>query len=65
MHHILQAYSAEPRAKWVKEWPGQVVICVSQIYWTLEVHEAIRKGPQALKQYHKLLQDQVRVILSW
>ncbi|NXU51136.1 DYH3 protein, partial [Turnix velox] len=33
-----------PRKTWVLEWPGQVVICVSSIYWTEEVSEAIRKG---------------------
>uniref|UniRef100_A0A8C3PA09 Dynein axonemal heavy chain 3 n=1 Tax=Chrysemys picta bellii TaxID=8478 RepID=A0A8C3PA09_CHRPI len=26
-----------PRNKWVLQWPGQVVICVSSIYWTKEI----------------------------
>lgn len=33
-----------PRKTWVLQWPGQVVICVSSIYWTEEVSVAIRKG---------------------
>uniref|UniRef100_A0A8C3CSN0 Dynein axonemal heavy chain 3 n=1 Tax=Cairina moschata TaxID=8855 RepID=A0A8C3CSN0_CAIMO len=33
-----------PRKTWVLQWPGQVVICVSSIYWTEEVSEAITKG---------------------
>ena len=37
----------------------QVVICVSQIYWTQEVHEAIRAGPHGLKEYHEKLTKQV------
>ena len=41
---VLQAYSETERVQWVKQWPGQVVLCTSQIYWTLEVHEAIRAG---------------------
>lgn len=40
----LQDYAETERSQWVKEWPGQVVLCCSQVFWTLEVHEAIRDG---------------------
>ena len=36
------------------------MICVNQIYWTEEVHEAIRSGPQGVKEYHEKLMSQVR-----
>ena len=36
------------------------MICVNQIYWTAEVHEAIRSGPQGVKEYHEKLMSQVR-----
>lgn len=40
----LQAYAVTARDQWVTDWPGQVILCVSQIYWTVQVHEAIRTG---------------------
>ncbi|NXH72361.1 DYH3 protein, partial [Hydrobates tethys] len=40
----IRGYTKVPRKTWVLQWPGQVVICVSSIYWTEEVSEAIRKG---------------------
>ncbi|XP_071484907.1 dynein axonemal heavy chain 12-like [Diadema antillarum] len=58
------AYAVEPRANWVQEWPGQVVICVSQIYWTEEVHEAIRSGPGGLREYHSKLESQLQDIVA-
>ncbi|NXU08026.1 DYH3 protein, partial [Pardalotus punctatus] len=39
----MEGYSQVPRKEWVLQWPGQAVICVSSIYWTEEVSEAIRK----------------------
>ena len=37
----VNAYAVTPRRQWVIEWPGQVAICVSSIYWTSEVAEAM------------------------
>lgn len=37
----LEAYMPTPRNRWVLEWPGQVVICSSSIFWTTEVQEAM------------------------
>ena len=38
------AYEEKPRDKWVLEWPGQVVIAASTIYWTRDVTDAIEHG---------------------
>ncbi|XP_021267492.1 dynein heavy chain 3, axonemal isoform X1 [Numida meleagris] len=44
LHDGIGGYVKVPRKAWVLQWPGQVVVCVSSIYWTEAVSEAIRKG---------------------
>uniref|UniRef100_H2Z3M6 Dynein axonemal heavy chain 7 n=1 Tax=Ciona savignyi TaxID=51511 RepID=H2Z3M6_CIOSA len=57
-----QAYQEVERHVWVTEWPGQVVLYVSQMYWTSEVHEALQSnGLQGLKDYVVVLQEQQAV----
>ena len=38
------AYDDEPRVQWVVEWPGQVVLAGTSIYWTRDVAAAIQNG---------------------
>uniref|UniRef100_A0A7N8WYZ8 Dynein, axonemal, heavy chain 7 n=1 Tax=Mastacembelus armatus TaxID=205130 RepID=A0A7N8WYZ8_9TELE len=37
----IKAYPTELRINWVRAWPGQTVLCVSQVYWTKYIHEAL------------------------
>jgi len=40
----LVAYYETDREEWVLSWPGQIVICSSQIHWTNEVYESFEQG---------------------
>lgn len=33
----LNSYAASERSQWILEWPGQLVLNCSQVYWTREV----------------------------
>ncbi|CAF0708408.1 unnamed protein product [Brachionus calyciflorus] len=57
-------YATDPREDWVQEWPGQVVLCVSQIYWTMEVHESLKMGTQGLADYLNKLNYQLGNIVK-
>ncbi|KAM6984938.1 dynein axonemal heavy chain 7-like [Aplochiton taeniatus] len=47
----IEAYPKDLRINFVRAWPGQTVLCVSQVYWTTDIHAAIVSGPQALGAY--------------
>lgn len=38
------AYFAVAREEWILSWPGQIVLCASQIHWTSEVVESFEEN---------------------
>ncbi|KAI1896260.1 hypothetical protein AGOR_G00092970 [Albula goreensis] len=64
IHDGVKEYSQVPRKKWVLQWPGQVVICASTIFWTSEVSEAIQNNtlPDYLDQSNAQIADIVELV---
>lgn len=52
-------YVETKRTEWVTNWPGMVVLCVSQIYWALEI-ESRFESKRGVEDYLKELQDQLQ-----
>jgi dynein heavy chain len=59
------AYRDTPREKWVLNWPGQVVLGVSSIFWTKEVEFVILEGRNnGLKKYLEQSTDRLSKIVE-
>ncbi|XP_047461369.1 dynein axonemal heavy chain 3 [Mugil cephalus] len=62
IHQGVMQYAEMPRKKWVLQWPGQVVICASSIFWTSEVSEAIQTN--SLHDYAEKCNAQIAEIVE-
>ncbi|KAF5300254.1 hypothetical protein FQR65_LT09209 [Abscondita terminalis] len=59
------AYQGTDRQKWVTSWPGQVVLAVSQIFWTAKVHNALNaKNKNIFQQLIVQLKNDLTDIVS-
>jgi dynein heavy chain, axonemal len=59
----LEEYPKLDRKKWILNWPAQVVIGVSCVYWTSEVTTALQSGAAALKEASVKLDNQLKDIV--
>ncbi|KAJ2994003.1 Dynein heavy chain 7, axonemal [Globomyces sp. JEL0801] len=69
MKHVtnfgFESFQQMSREKWVLQNPGQVVLGVSQIFWTQEVEAAIVSGrPNALKSYEETNTERLSKIVD-
>uniref|UniRef100_A0A4W6EFX0 Dynein axonemal heavy chain 3 n=1 Tax=Lates calcarifer TaxID=8187 RepID=A0A4W6EFX0_LATCA len=62
IHQGVIQYTEVPRKKWVLQWPGQVVICASSIFWTSEVSEAIQTNSLPVKKCNAQIADIVELV---
>lgn len=59
------SYKAHPRTEWVLKWPGQVILAVSQVFWTAEVHRCLDSlVSNAVRQYSDALKTQLQDIVA-
>lgn len=53
------AYLTKSRSSWVLEWPGQTVLCISQLYWTADITKSFPTAPKGLKEYVDLCNEEL------
>lgn len=58
----LEDYPKVERTKWSCQWPGQIVLAISQIFWTTEVEQAITDGQ--LEEYLLTQKNQIEGIVQ-
>ncbi|KMQ95378.1 dynein heavy chain axonemal [Lasius niger] len=58
----LEMVETTSRKQWMYMWPGQVVLCGSQTYWTAHVEEGIRNN--TLSDYHSLMLSHLEILLK-
>ncbi|XP_022247843.1 dynein heavy chain 7, axonemal-like [Limulus polyphemus] len=58
------SYCESPRQSWVMNWPGQAILCVSQTYWTADIHQAIKNGQVALDEYLEQNNRQIEKVVT-
>ncbi|KAJ6628020.1 Dynein beta chain, ciliary [Pseudolycoriella hygida] len=61
-------YEDKIRESWIFEWPAQVGLCITQIWWSIEVNDALKKQQEgyenALKDYQKKQINQLNALIN-
>ncbi|XP_044001453.1 dynein axonemal heavy chain 7-like [Aphidius gifuensis] len=57
------SYVIKKRNEWVLEWPGQTILCISQLYWTTDVTATLPNGLDELKNYIDICNEELNNII--
>ncbi|KAG0598749.1 hypothetical protein M758_12G097900 [Ceratodon purpureus] len=58
-------YAVKERGAWILIWPGMIVLCGSQMYWTSELEEAVdADGVKGLARYEKQCTMQLQELVQ-
>jgi len=61
----MEDYGVSSRDKWMLRWPGQVVICVSQMFWTTETEQALLEhGHKGIVDYEQHLNSNMTALIQ-
>ena len=57
----MKDYLQSDRIEWLRRWQGQVIICINQIRWCVDVEKTISDGPsgEGLPNYYQRLCDEL------
>uniref|UniRef100_A0A8C4V4J9 Dynein axonemal heavy chain 17 n=1 Tax=Falco tinnunculus TaxID=100819 RepID=A0A8C4V4J9_FALTI len=68
MTEAVMAYEEKPREQWLFDYPAQVALCCTQIWWTTEVGIAFARMEEgyenAMKEYHKKQVTQLNTLVT-
>ena len=68
MEEAVVGYEEKPRDQWLFDYPAQVSLCGTQIWWTTEVNMAFARLEEgyenALKDYNKKQIQQLNALIS-
>ncbi|KAK2522722.1 Dnah9 [Columba livia] len=68
MTEAVMAYEEKPREQWLFDYPAQVALCCTQIWWTTEVGIAFARVEEgyenAMKEYHKKQVTQLNTLVT-
>lgn len=64
----IESYEKKARDIWIFDWPAQVALCISQIFWSIEVHDIFQRIEEgyenALKDYQRKQITQLNALIN-